>query len=227
MLNHLIVKYDIERYPFARIVASHLKCSNLAAIHHVHQYPRFDCAIEQSTELHHRLYAIGKEFFDVYGRFIRDQIAPMIGDEIVYQARPNFRFQLPGNVAVSGFHRDRDNHHHTAEINFWVPLTPVSEHTAVWIESSEGKQDFHPYVAQYGEILVFDGANLMHGNVVNESQVTRFSFDFRAVPARLFENTGMRSVNTEVPMSVGCYFAPLDLAPARDIAASDAACHVD
>ena len=33
-----------------------------------------------------------------------------------------------------------------------------------------------------GQMLVFDGANLEHGNRINRSDETRVSFDFRVIP---------------------------------------------
>ena len=49
------------------------------------------------------------------------------------------------------------------------------------MESEEGKEDFKGYDVSYGEILVFSGPNLLHGNQTNEEKDTRCSIDFRIV----------------------------------------------
>ena len=40
-----------------------------------------------------------------------------------------------------------------------------SENTnTVWVESEPNKKDFKPMEAEYGEYVVWDGANCKHGN---------------------------------------------------------------
>ena len=55
-------------------------------------------------------------------------------------------------------------------------------------------------------MLVFDGANLEHGNRVNRSDRTRLSFDFRVVPEPLFRDRDKRSLNTKMRFALGEYF---------------------
>ena len=206
MLNKLIIPYDTEAYPFARLVSDHLQVADLSRLHDGHNYPLFRRETDQTTPLHRHLYEIGETFYDTYRSFVHEVVRGLIGEEIVYQRRPSFRFQLPENIAVGNFHRDRDNHHGAAEINFWVPLTPVTADTAVWLESREGSRDFRPCLLDYGQVLVFDGANLEHGNYVNHSNRTRVSFDFRVVPEYLFRDSEKRSLNTKMRFAVGDYF---------------------
>jgi ectoine hydroxylase-related dioxygenase (phytanoyl-CoA dioxygenase family) len=55
-------------------------------------------------------------------------------------------------------------------------------------------------------VLVFDGANLKHGNYVNRTGSTRVSFDFRVIPRSRYVDSDRTSVNTGVPFKVGGYF---------------------
>lgn len=213
MLNKLIVRYDTERYPFASIVADHLGLADLSLLHHSYEYPLFTRTTDQATDLHRHLYAIGKNFFDTYRLFVREQVLDLIGEDIVFQKIPNFRVQLPSNVGVGNFHRDCDHNHSPTEINFWIPLTPVTETTAVWLESQEGKRDFRPCILEYGQALVFDGANLEHGNQINRSGRSRVSFDFRVIPFSVYEDNPANTVVMKRRLMIGEYFECLARRP--------------
>ena len=209
MLPWVIIQYDLDEFPFPAIVARHVG-SELSRLHERYQLERLAYGTEQQTPLHELLYSIGEPFFETYARFLRRVVRPLIGDDVIYQMRPNFRVQLPGNIAVRGFHRDRDDNHLKTEINCWLPLTPVSDTTAVWIESWEGAGDHRPAVVQPGELLVFDGSNLEHGNRESTSATTRVSFDFRVVPGSVFQPSNARSVYLGVRFQLGEYFARLE-----------------
>lgn len=205
MLDRVTVKYDLERYPFPRIVEKHVG-SPLALLHEQYAYDRLSCETEQHTDLHAVLYDIGPEFFETYQQFLVGVVAPLVGGELIFQRIPNFRFQLPGNVAVRGFHRDRDDGHQAAEINCWVPLTSVDESSAVWMEGWEDAGYHQPALVQPGEFLLFDGANLEHGNKVSRSLTTRVSFDFRVARRAVFVDSAARSMYRSVSFRIGEYF---------------------
>ena len=213
MLGKLIVRYDTERYPFARIMADHLGVPDLSLLHHTYRFPLLTRGTDQATELHRRMYEVGETFSQTYRRFVAEQVLDLIGEEIVYQKIPNFRAQIPSNVGVGYFHRDRDNNHSPSEINFWVPLTSVTEHNTIWIESTEGRGDFRPAILDYGQMLVFDGANLEHGNQINRSDRTRVSFDFRAIPLSVYEDNPRRTVVMQTKLVVGEYWERLERQP--------------
>ena len=58
----------------------------------------------------------------------------------------------------------------------------------------------------YGQVLVFDGANLFHGNHTNETPTTRVSFDMRVVDESRFNPTGKNTVNKQKKFELGSYF---------------------
>jgi hypothetical protein len=204
-----IYSYDTYEYPFAAIVSNHLGCHDLAALHNGVTYPLFSREKDQSTAFHERFYAIGDAFHEVYRRFIRVVIANIVGQALVYQRIPTFRVHLPGNVAVGEFHRDRDYFHSPQEINFWLPLTKAWDTNTVWVESAEGKEDFRPVELKYGQFFMFDGANLKHGNKVNQTGVTRVSFDFRVVTFDKYQPNNRRTINTDKRFIIGEYFEKL------------------
>ena len=66
-----------------------------------------------------------------------------------------------------------------------------------------------PYDVKYGEVLVFSGANLLHGNKINKTRETRVSVDFRLVDPSKFVNNDGLSVNGITSFTLGGYFEKL------------------
>ena len=94
---------------------------------------------------------------------------------------------MPAREATIGIHRDGDYaRHDAAEINFWVPLTDVAGATALRVESAPDRGDFRPVALDCGQGLRFDGYACRHFTVPNDTDKTRVSFDFRAVPRSLW-----------------------------------------
>ena len=119
-----------------------------------------------------------------YDRWVRAVILPVIGESFHYQRPPTLRIAMPSLAATIGKHRDADYPgHHAAEINFWCPLTPVSDSSALWLESSPDADDFAPRNMKVGECLRFNGQLCRHHTAPNQTGATRVSFDLRVVPA--------------------------------------------
>jgi ectoine hydroxylase-related dioxygenase (phytanoyl-CoA dioxygenase family) len=100
-----------------------------------------------------------------------------------YQVPPSFRFHF-SRKGSSSFHRDRDYGVDPAHLNVWIPFTRVWGSNSIWIESEEGKGDYSPVSLEYGQALIFDGPNLCHGSVWNNTTSTRVSMDFRFSPRK-------------------------------------------
>ncbi|QIS04256.1 hypothetical protein F5X71_19670 [Nocardia brasiliensis] len=203
------LEYDLQKYPFDQIVRTHLGVERLEDLHRHHVVPRLTTENEQSTELHRLMYTIGQDFYDVYTRFVAEWVQPLFGAEVVFQERPNFRFQTPGNVAVARWHRDSDAGHHRRETNIWVPLTAVNECNCVWLESRSGSEEFQPAVVSVGSALIFNACELKHGNVRNTSGQTRVSFEFRVILAAEYQDSEKVSVNLGRRFALGEYFRRL------------------
>lgn len=205
-----ILNYEVDRYPFLAIIQGYLGADRLDEIHEGTNHELLTREKDQSTEFHQAYYErFGEDFERIYKRLLGEVVWPFIGEDLVYQRIPTFRVHLPGNIAVGEFHRDRDYSHGEGEINFWLPVTRAWDTNAVWIESSEGAEDFRPYTVEVGQVLVFDGVNLAHGNKTNETGKTRVSFDFRVIPRSQYKPRTNVSVNTGVKFEIGGYFAEL------------------
>ena len=210
-------KYNIEKYPFTEDVKSLYGISNLEDIHN--EWPGAqtyevldDVETDQLTVYHKHFYDnVGTAFYLTYKAFIEEVVAPEFfpGVPILYQAVPTFRVHQPSNLAVAEFHRDKDYSHSEHEVNFYVPLTKASGNNTIWAESTEGGGDFEPLEAEVGEAWVWMGSRLLHGNKLNDSGVSRVSLDFRILPKKDYEDTGLTSITNKTKMIIGDYWEEL------------------
>lgn len=202
------LRYDTSLYPFREVIKSTLKTNTLENLHEVEKYDTLVREKDQSTTWHKRFYRDDlNKFQTLYNTFIRNFIKYEFElDEIIYQKIPTFRVHLKNNQAVGEWHRDRDYNHGTSEINIWLPFTDAYNTNTIWIESEEDKKDFKPYNVSYGEVLVFNGANLLHGNKTNIEHDTRVSVDFRIVNPTEFIPSTKGSINTNTSFDIGGYF---------------------
>jgi hypothetical protein len=205
-----ILEYDEDAFPFSELVREHLNVYDLSRLGELIETTGvFDREHDQSTWAHSRFYEIGDTFHETYRAFIRDFVEPLFGEPVVFQRMPSIRIHLPGNVAVGEFHRDAEYNHGAAAVNFWVPLTPAWGNNSIWIEQ-DGEMSA-PSLAP-GEVLVFDGVGLYHGNKLNDTGATRVSFDVRIVPQSKFVASEKKSVNMGVEMDIGGYYTTLGAA---------------
>jgi ectoine hydroxylase-related dioxygenase (phytanoyl-CoA dioxygenase family) len=147
----------------------------------------------------------------LYINFVKHLASSFNYTELIYQKIPTFRAHLVDNLGVGEWHKDRTYNHGTTEVNFWLPFTDTYDTNTIWVESKEDLGDYSPHNVKYGEILVFSGANLMHGNKINKTTDTRVSVDFRLVePTKFIPNTE-GSINMKTPFDIGGYFEKLSL----------------
>lgn len=202
-------KYKTFKYRFASILQRVFSCVDMSCLHE--EIKLFDVDTDQSSKYHKKFYDLPEDhlFFLNFKQFVVDEIKPLFDEPIIYQKKPTFRIHLRNNVAVGAFHRDRDYNHFTDEVNFFVPLTKAFGSNTVWVESEEGKEDFSPMEADYGEFYMWDGANLAHGNKKNETGSTRVSFDFRVLPKSKYTTTDKKSVTQGMSFKIGEYYEEL------------------
>jgi len=208
--------YPTTEYPFKNIIKTNLGVSSLSFIHNEKAFKyndKFERKNDQSTHYHKRFYKIARsqEFINIYKLFINEIVKPTFGEDVVYQKIPTFRLHFPGNIAVGEYHRDRNYRDpewaaRVKEFNFFLPLTDAYGTNTIWLESEEDKQDFFPMKAEYGQIVKWDGSNLLHGNKLNEESTTRVSFDFRVMPISRYEASNHGSINTGTSFSLGGYY---------------------
>jgi hypothetical protein len=202
------IQYDTALYPFKDIIKDVLQEDELEKLHEKQTYDLFEVAKEAKTIWHPKYYSnFENKVYPLYKKFLQEVIKPHFGFlSMVYQKIPTFRIHLHGNVGVGGWHKDRDYNHTQGEINCWLPFTDTFGTNTIWMESEEDKGDYKPYDVKYGEVLIFDGVNLYHGNKTNEENITRLSFDFRIVDELMFKPSEKSTLNNPTQFTIGNYF---------------------
>lgn len=206
-----VYSYSTQDFPFRQEVEKILETQNLNLIHLIDNNNNEVLKREndQFTNWHKLFYKNYSEAFkELYLKFVENVLKPGFGwTQVVYQKVPSFRVHLVNNVAVGEWHRDRAYSHNVKEINIWMPFTDAYGTNTIWTESKEGLEDFKPYEVKYGEFLIFDGANLMHGNKINETKDTRVSVDFRLIDYSVYEESEGSSINTNLKFKIGEYYS--------------------
>lgn len=215
MLTHKI-SYDTERFDFRSLVQNHYGVDDLTQINKLldKEVPFFeDKTFDQSTDIHKHFYKIydNDDFLAVYRAFLKEVVQPGYGEPLVYQAKPTFRVHLPNNVAVGEWHKDGDYNHQRSEVNYWMPFTKAFGNNSIWIESEEDKADYQAYDVEYGEVLIFNGAFLKHGNKPNDTGVCRVSVDFRIIPFSQYQALKSESSHLKLKFEIGGYYNLLEV----------------
>jgi hypothetical protein len=179
------IRYDTEAFDFYTEMQKALNVYDLSLIGAVSDV--FTIETEQRSAYHKLWYKYVDDNYDyvindLYTNLVLHYVVDLFnGEPLLYQTKPTVRFHLPGNHAVSNFHKDSQYNHNREEVNFFMPLTPAYGNNTIWIESEEDKGDFRPMEADYGELAVFEGGKLLHGNHINDTGRARVSFDFRVL----------------------------------------------
>jgi hypothetical protein len=204
--------YDTKKYPFKEIIKEILEINEsnfeLSELHNIEKYDLLVREKDQSTKWHKKYYQkFESDFYPLYLELIKELKNRFQYDEIIFQKIPTFRVQLgDGNLGVGEWHKDKTYNHGVDELNFWMSFVDTNDLNCVWFESEEDKGDYRPYNVNYGEILVFNGANLNHGNQKNDSGFTRVSVDFRLVAPNKFKPNQEGSINMKTKFDIGGYF---------------------
>lgn len=207
-----IVDYDRKRFDFSTLVIHALDVENLSTLS-ADRSPEAGWSIyktmEQST-LYKKYWSLTEspDFAALYEYFVRDVVQPLVDDDILFQAYPTPRIVFADQQGEARFHRDRDYGHDQREVNLQVALTPSFATNAMWIESEPGRADYRPAELVPGQMLVFDGANLTHGAVPNETGRSRVSFDFRVIPRRYASPSHRPDPTTVQPARNPHFFIP-------------------
>lgn len=209
MIRSLVIRPSTPALDALRsAVETRLSSMSLERLHELCYYEPFTRETDQSTILHDAFYDFvihTDAWKKSYQQFVYGVVRPMFPETFVYQTIPTFRVQLPGNVSVGEFHKDSTYGHSTEAINIWVPLTNAVNTATLWLEDGRGCQQ--PVNAELGEIVVFDGANVVHGNRTNKEGYTRVSFDMRIIPMSYYRETDQMSINTKKRLVLGDYFS--------------------
>jgi len=208
-------RYDIKKYCFAEEIKRLFGVRDLSLIHKQWSEAKVynlldDVETDQNTDYHKTFYeGASTDFYKIYESFLKEVIFPLFDEPMLCQKIPTFRVHQPQNIAVAAFHCDKEYSHVSDEVNIFLPLTQAKGNSTIWVESEAGKADYKPMEADYGEFWVWDGANLKHGNKVNDSDVCRVSIDFRVLPKINYKDTNQISTSNKMEMSVGNYWEDL------------------
>jgi len=170
-------------------------------------YNMFNVDTDQSTNLHEVFYKNMKnKFIKEYERFIKNEILPNFKDDILFQKFPTFRVSLPENVAVGGFHKDRDYNHSPFEINYFLPFSRSFETNTIWYERTP--DNYEPMECDIGQYVEWDGANTCHGNKINKTGLSRVSIDFRVIrKSDYYKDQDIKSsITSKVKFDIGNYW---------------------
>ena len=209
-----LIKYNINEYPFTRIIEKLYDVNDLKFIHKQWSNARTydllnNVRTDQKTVYHKHFYnnVDTTNWYDTYNKFIKEVISPLFDTEILYQKIPTFRVHQPNNLAVADYHKDSDYSHSTYEVNFFLPLTHAFDNNTIWVESEVNKKDFSPMNLEVGECAQWNGSNLLHGNKTNTTGVSRVSVDFRVLPLDKYEENGLTSITNNTKMVIGDYWS--------------------
>ena len=203
--------YNLDEYNFRQEIEKMFGTDQLERIHEIEDcdFGILDMETDQTTYLHKKFYEKVEEtnFLNDYKKFLKDVILPHFNEDLLYQKIPTFRIQVPDNISVAEFHNDKSYSHSPDEVNIFLPITEAKETYTIWSESQENLGDYSPMNAEYGEYYIWDGANLKHGNKINESNISRFSVDFRVLPySKYDENNMQETITTKIKLKLGSYF---------------------
>jgi len=208
-------------YDFKSLIEGLYRVADLSSLHNnLEQHYDIPAGIQglgrdTKSILHSKFYeklATGwPELEGMYKSFIRHYISPLFPKEekIIYQALPSFRIHYPDNRAITTVHKDSDeNHQHPyGEVSFLLPLTDMYESNAPWVETFPGMEDFQAMSGKFGDVFMWDGNRCLHYNKLNETGLTRLSFDFRILPEKYYdENYVALTATTKKRFVIGEYY---------------------
>lgn len=198
--------YDTQKYPFLEVLGLLFGTKELSKLHNGYKSEILKRENDQKTPFHKTYYDNFQYIKPIYDDFIREVIMPEWGEPIVYQKIPTFRIQMPNNVGVGEWHKDKQYNHNQCETNIFLPFTDAFDTNTIWSESEEDKGDFTPIESQYGEFVIWKGIHLTHGNKLNLTGQSRVSVDFRIIPQSQWSVQGGNAINTGIRFDIGGYY---------------------
>lgn len=213
------VKYNTNIYKLDRLIKDVFEIENLETLHENYTYEKGLCTNEDNSNsiYHKRFYDKIRngwpEFIDLYEDLIHEEVTKLISEKFIFQTTPTLRVHLVNNWATPEFHCDSQEgyNHPEGEINFLLPLTNCYSTNTLWVESEPMKGDYAPVVMSYGDLIMWNGNKLRHGNKINTTKESRVSFDFRILPLSKYNPekhkvcTGTRKLKFEI----GSYYKEL------------------
>lgn len=212
-----INKFNKEQYPFEQFFINLYNLKNLHDIHGIHaESVVFDMKNNSDTKLHKIFYdnikTKNSDFVRLYELFVNDYVTQIFDFDFIYQTLPTLRLHFDKNWATPEFHVDTQEgyFHPHGEINCILPVTECFGNNSVWIENEPNRGNFHPVKMNFGDLLTFSGGTLRHGNKLNDTGLSRISFDFRIMPLSKYDPEYSQSSATKsTKFIIGEYYKEL------------------
>ncbi len=144
-----------------------------------------------------------------YYTLAKNALDEIVGNELVMQRNINLSIQLPGDdSSLLPRHKDVLQGDSPYEVVLWVPLVDCYGTKSMFFQKRYSDKD--EFIdCKYGECLIFS-QNYWHGNVVNETNETRWSLNCRF--KSLF--------SPYADKKLGEFFEPIELRPATKLGLS-------
>ena len=229
----MIINYDTNVLHFRKIISKIYKTDDLENLHKLNnnfiKTNILDYYNDQNQDFHKKYYQSEYliEILELYKKLLKDVIINQIYPKeefIIFQSKPTFRIHIINNTCVAtnkdltndtnefdmlkrSIHCDNDLNHPEEEMNFFLPITDTNEYNTLWAESEPNKNDFKPFLLNYGEIKMAYLNKCKHGNRVNKSDKIRISLDFRIIPGSKWKGNIDAGTNTQLlKYKIGEYY---------------------
>jgi len=217
MSHYKKYKFDVDKYNFYEFMSSLCGHQDLSTVHEtLGDLELFTMSNNSNTKCHNLFYSKLRkgwpEFEETYDNFISEFVRPLLKEDFIYQRWPTLRVHVPQNWATPDFHRDSQEgyDHPLGEKNFILPFTKCYDTNTVWTESQSDKADFKPIEMQWGDLITFNGNICRHGNKINETSITRVTYDFRVLPLSDYHPGRNKASGTKgTKFEVGHYYKKL------------------
>ena len=186
----ILKSYNDKTYPFNKILAELFKVESIEQLHKkISSKEDFNADLGKDSEsFYHKLFYkeiknLNSNLRKTWEVFISEEIRNHFPNEntLIIQKLPNIRIHIPNGLAIKRWHcdSDKDHKHPIGEINCVMPFTKMYDTNSLWRESNPSKGDFKPFNLKFGELVYWNGNTCIHGNKINNTEITRISFDFR------------------------------------------------
>ncbi|MDB4214579.1 hypothetical protein N9739_00295 [Burkholderiaceae bacterium] len=173
-------------------------------------------------------------FRPTYFRLGHHIVEPLVGNELAMQNRINFSIQMPNDkTSLLDIHADVFAGETPYQVVQWLPLVDVSGSKSMFVLprlkseaivaglrdfADGGMRELYEKVEQdlvwlnvpYGKVVVFT-PNILHGNVLNDENTTRWSLNCRF--------TGLLTPYGSAEKSLGSFYLPITPRPVTKIGA--------
>ena len=126
-------------------------------------------------------------------------------EEWAIQRFPTIRIQFPENISVFEFHRDSNYSHPIGEINCFYAINKCFNSSALQVEKNLGFEDYLPLNLKPGEYALLNTSIYKHGDIMNKTNKTRISMDFRFIPNKNLKNEKF-SLTKGIKFNTDSYF---------------------